>query len=217
MKKNEKPTTTLYQKINTISDWVIRLVMINVLIVITSLPLITLFPSLSAGYKLFHQYVNQEEVKLFKNYFVYFKENFKKKLLLGLSLTIIIILGYVNSTYYVDFLNESVTWFYAVGYYVTLTVLVIALLVNLYALTVITFAPHARIGLIYKFSLYLSGKFFIQTILLFLTLSIPLVLLMIPTLHIVLVFAGFSIPVLLNVLISQKVVTYIKELMETND
>lgn len=217
MKKNEKPSTTLYQKINTISDWVIRLVTINVLIVITSLPLITLFPSLSAGYKLFHQYVKQEEVKLFKNYFVYFKENFKKKLLLGLSLAIIIILGYVNSTYYVDFLNEDVTWFYAVGYYVTLTVLVIALLVNLYALTVITFAPQARIGLIYKFSLYLSGKFFLQTILLFLTLSIPLILLMIPTLHIVLVFGGFSIPVLLNVLITNKVATYIKELMETND
>lgn len=217
MKKNEKPSTTLYQKINTISDWVIRLVMINVLIVITSLPLITLFPSLSAGYKLFHQYVKQEEVKLLKNYFVYFKENFKKKLFLGLSLAIIIILGYVNSTYYVDFLNEGVTWFYAVGYYVTLTVLVIALLVNLYALTLITFAPQARIGLIYKFSLYLSGKFFLQTILLFLTLSIPLILLMIPTLHIVLVFGGFSIPVFLNVLITNKVATYIKELMEAND
>ncbi len=213
MKNEKKESTTLYQKINTVSDWVIRLVMINILVIITSLPLITLFPSLSAGYKLFNQYVNHDEVKLFKNYFKYFTEDFKKKIILGLTLTLIIILGYINSTYYVDFLNQSVTWFYAFGYYVTLTLLIVALLVNLYALPVIMVTPHARIFLIFKFSLYLSGKFFLRTILLFLTLSIPLVLLMIPQLYVVIVFSGISLPILLNVIISQPVINYIKDLI----
>jgi uncharacterized membrane protein YesL len=214
---DRKEPTTLYQKINTIADWIIRLVMINVLVIITSLPIITLFPSLSAGYKLFHKYINHDEVKLFNNYFKYFSENFKKKLWLGLVLIMLIILGYINTRYYVTYLNENTSWFYIIGYYITLTILLIGVIVNLYALTVITFASHARISLIFKFSLYLSGKFFGRTLLLFLTLTIPFLLMVFSYTQIFMVFIGVSLPLLLNAIITNKITIYIKELMNTND
>jgi hypothetical protein len=214
---DKKTPQTLYQKINTIADWVIRLVMINILVITTSLPLITLFPSLSAGYKLFHKYINHNEVKLFKNYFVYFAEDIKKKLLIGFILFLIIALGYMNTRYYVTYLNDGLSWFYIAGYYITLTFLLIGVIVNLYALTVVTMVPHARVGLIFKFSLYLSGKYFGRTILLFLTLTIPFLLMLFSVTQVVAVFLGLSLPILLNALITNKITDYIKDLMNDND
>lgn len=205
---------SFYQKVNTVADWIIRIIMLNIMMIITSLLVITIYPSLSAGYKMFHQYIHKDEEKLFKGYFQFFMEDIGKKLGIGIILIVVLVLGYINVTYYVDYLNEGTNIFYLMGYYITLAFLVSAFIVTLYTLTVFHVVPKAKILLMFKFAFYLSGKFFLKTILLVFITLIPFLLLMTPFTQLVFVFGGVSIPVLLNALVTDNVVLYIEGLVK---
>jgi uncharacterized membrane protein YesL len=205
---------SFYQKVNTVADWIIRIIMLNIMMILTSLLVVTIYPSLSAGYKMFHQYIHKDEEKLFKGYFKFFMEDIGKKLSIGIILIIVLVLGYINVTYYVDYLNEGTNIFYLMGYYITLAFLVSAFIVTLYTLTVFHVVPKAKILLMFKFAFYLSGKFFLKTILLVFITLIPFLLLMTPFTQLVFVFGGVSIPVLLNALVTDNVVLYIEGLVK---
>ena len=205
---------TFYQKVNTIADWIIRIIMLNILMIVTSLAIFTIYPSLSAGYKLFHQYINKDEEKLFKGYFKYFIEDIGKKIAMSVILILLLLIGYLNVTYYVDYLNADANWFYMIGYYVTLAFLVSSFIVTLYTLAVFHVVPNAKLILKFKLAFYLSGKFFLKTVLLVLTTLIPFLLLMTPITQLVFVFGGLSIPILLNALITNQVVKYIEGLVK---
>jgi uncharacterized membrane protein YesL len=205
---------SLYQKINTVADWIIRIIMINILMILTSLLIVTIYPSIAAGYKLFHQYIHKDEEKLFKGYFKFFLEDIGKKIGIGLIFIVVLVLGYLNTTYYVDGLNEQSNWLYLIGYYVTLAFLVSAFIVTLYTLSVLYVVPRAKVTLMFKLAFYLSGKYFLRTVLLVLTTAVPFVLLMTPITQLIFVFAGLSIPVLLNALITDKIVAYVEGLVK---
>ena len=207
---------SLYQKINTVADWIIRIIMINILMIFTSLLVVTIYPSLAAGYKLFHQYIHKDEEKLFKGYFKFFLEDIGKKIGIGIIFIVVLALGYINTTYYVDVLNEQSTWFYLAGYYVTIAFLVSAFIVTLYTLAVMYVVPKAKMILMFKLAFYLSGKYFLRTVLLVLTTAVPFVLLMTPITQLIFVFAGLSIPVLLNALITDKIVEYVERLVKSD-
>lgn len=207
---------SFYQKINTVADWIIRIIMINILMIFTSLLVVTIYPSLAAGYKLFHQYIHKDEEKLFKGYFKFFLEDIGKKIGIGLIFILVLVLGYINTTYYVDLLNEQSTWFYLAGYYVTLAFLVSAFIVTLYTLAVMYVVPKAKVILMFKLAFYLSGKYFLRTVLLVLTTALPFVLLMTPITQLIFVFAGLSIPILLNALITDKIVEYVEGLVKSD-
>lgn len=207
---------SLYQKINTVADWIIRIIVINILMIFTSLLIVTIYPSIAAGYKLFHQYIHKDEEKLFKGYFKFFLEDIGKKIGIGLIFIVVLVLGYINTTYYVDVLNEQSTWYYLAGYYVTLAFLVSAFIVTLYTLSVLYVVPKAKVTLMFKLAFYLSGKYFLRTVLLVLTTAVPFVLLMTPITQLIFVFAGLSIPVLLNALITDKIVEYVESLVKSD-
>jgi len=205
---------SLYQKINTVADWIIRIIVINILMIFTSLLIVTIYPSISAGYKLFHQFIHKDEEKLFKGYFKFFLEDIGKKIGIGLIFIVVLVLGYINTTYYVDGLNEQSNWLYLIGYYVTLAFLVSAFIVTLYTLSVLYVVPKAKVTLMFKLAFYLSGKYFLRTVLLVLTTAVPFVLLMTPITQLIFVFAGLSIPVLLNALITNQIVEYVEGLVK---
>lgn len=208
---------SFYQKINTVADWIIRLIVINVLMVLTSLPLITLFPSLSAGYKLFYEYKHKNETKLFKSYFQFFKEDFMRKLQIGLILIVVLIIGYFNVTYYVDVLKDNEQLFYQIGYYITFAFLFVALVITLYTLPIINIYPKLPLTLMMKLAFALSGKFFLRTLLLFVIHVIPFALLLTPLTTLILVFMGFSLPMVLAVIVHEKASDYIISLGEKQD
>lgn len=208
---------SLYQKINTVADWVIRIIMINILIILTSIPLLTLFPSLSAGYKLFYEYKHKNETKLFKSYFIFFKEDFMRKLQIGLILVIVLLIGYFNVTYYVDLLKDNENLFYQIGYYITFTFLFVVLVVTLYTLPIITVYPKLPLNLMMKLAFALSGKYFLRTVLLFLIHLIPFLLLLTPITSLILVFMGISLPMLLSVIVHEKASLYLLSLGENKD
>lgn len=205
---------SLYQKINTIADWIIRIIMINILMILTSIPIVTLFPSLAAGYKLFYEYKHKNETKLFKSYFSFFKDDFMRKLQIGLILIIVILIGYFNVTYYVDILKNDDNIFYQIGYYITFAFLVSALVVTLYTLPIVTLYPKLQLSLMMKLAFALSGKYFFRTLLLFVIHAIPFLLLFTPITTLILVFMGISLPMLLAMLVHEKASLYLISLGE---
>lgn len=205
---------TFFQKLNTIADWIIRIILINFLMIVTSIPIITIFPSLSAGYKLFHRYINQEEEPLFKGYFLFFKENLGKKIWFSVLLIVLLGLGFINAKYYDQSLQLTQNWFFLVGYYITLAFLIGMIVITLYTLSSMLVVPKAKVWLLFKLSFYLAGKFIFRTLLLVFTIAIPFVLFMFPFTQLIFVFGGLSIPILLNVLLTNKVVKYVESLVE---
>jgi len=213
MKKDKKQyDKTLYQKLNIFADWVIRLVVINILIIVTSLPIITLYPALLAGYKMFHKFLNKEEVPIFKSYFKFFTENIAQKLKIGLILAAAIFVGVINITIYNDFLEANPSPFNLVGQYVMVVMVLSVIFVTMYTFPLMITYPNTNVWLMIKFSFFLSGKFIVRTGLAIITLFIPIVLLVHPLLTLILVFVGMSTMVLLYALIFSKVVTYVEGL-----
>lgn len=204
--------TTLIQKINTIADWVIRIIVINILIIVTSLPIITLYPSFAAGYRLWHDYINKDEPKIISGYFTYFKADFFKKLWMGFILTALIGLGYLNATYYAQLVDTS--WLFKIGYYLMIIMLVTGVIVTLFTLVVFQVFPETKIYLMFKLALYLSGKYFFRLCLLFLIMIIPIFMMIFPFTQLMFVFIGVSVPLLLNAMVTNPIVDYLKGLKE---
>lgn len=211
-KKKDHVAMTIYQKLNVFADWLIRLVMINLMVIIFSLPLITIYPALCAGYRLFDDYLNQDEPPLIKGYFSYFKEGFGRKLLLGLMLVGFIGFGYWNVTYYVNQLNNQVHWFYSIGYYVTFAALIGLFAVSLYTFVVLQAYPQMPWKMLFKLSFYLSGKYFIKTIALMLVMILPYAMLLSPITFFLFIFVGLSTPLVLYAWITSSVKDYVKGL-----
>lgn len=206
----------LMQKLNTIADWIIRIVMINIITIILSIPIITIYPAMSAAYNLFSDYTNKDEVNLFSGYFGYFKKDLWKKIVLSLVFILVLTLGYANVTYYLEYLNNQSGIFYLVGYYITIVLLIAAFVVVLYSFTVVSVYPKAKYVTIYKLSFFLAGKFFLKTILLIVSTVLPFLMLLAPITAMLFVFSGVSLSILLNVLITKQAVIYLKGLGENN-
>ncbi len=206
----------LISKLNTISDWVIRLVVLNVLIIALSLPVFTLFPAFSAGYSVFHDYVNHKEVKLIPTFIEYFKKNIGKKILFGLLMTIVIFFSVYNGMFYASLTEVHTELFYVIGYYITIALALSALAVMLFSLPVFKVMENVKIKNALKMSFVLAGKYFyISAILIVLTVS-PLLLLYNYMTALILVFMGVSLPLLLNVLLTKRAVRYMEGLVQKN-
>ena len=205
----EKP---FFQKLNYISDWIIRLVIINVLIITFSLPLLTAYASISAGFSLLHDYANDKHEHLFKGFFTYFKESIGKKLLIQSLLFLIIILGYVNITYYSQSMELNPSVFMNIGYFIMITLLGIIYAMVLYSFVVIKVFPQLRIITIFKLTAVLAGKFYFRTVLMMIVNIVPLLILSYPSLFPIFVFAGITLPMILVVYITQVPLHYVESL-----
>ncbi len=204
------------QKLNTIADWIIRIVMINIITIVLSIPIITIYPAMSAAYNLFSDYTNRDEVNLFKGHFEYFKKDLWKKMGLSLVFILVISLGYANVTYYLEFLKNESGIFYLIGYYITIVLLIACFVTLLYSFTVVSVYPKAKYQTIFKLSFYLAGKFFLKTVLLVVSTLLPFLMLLAPLTALMFVFSGVSLSILLNVLITKQAVIYLKGLGEKN-
>jgi uncharacterized membrane protein YesL len=205
----EKP---FFQKINQISDWILRLVIINTLVIITILPLITLFLGLSAGYNTLRDLWRKQEKGLFRTYFKHLKHRILHKLLLGLVLGVILLVGYLNMTYYVDLIEITPTLFYQAGYYITLFFVVMMLSVSLYLLPIVYTNPQLGIKSSIKLAFYVAGKYILRTLFILLTPALLLFLLLTSFTSMLFVLFGVSGWLMVMVLITDVVVDYIEEM-----
>ncbi len=196
-------------KINVFADWVIRLVMINLMIIVFSLPILTIYPAISAGYNMFHDYTNTKNPKLFRGYFGYFKSNLKRKILIGLIIVISIVVGFLNVRYYSTVLEQGASVFYLIGYYVTLALLATLYAISIYSLVVISVYPKSKLRNLFKLSFILAGKFYFRTLLLVIINTGVILLLIYPPTAMIFIFMGMSIVLLIDALITRDVVVYL--------
>jgi len=199
-------------KINVIADWIIRIVMINIMVILCALPIITLYPAVVAGYNVFSDYVDRKEVRLFPAFFNHFRDHIGKKIGFGLLIIVIVYLSFTNSSYYSSILETSPSTFILIGYYVTLVLLAIMYAMTLYTLVVFRVFPELKLFRIIKLAFFLSGKYYYITIFLVLVNTIPVLMLFTPVTSVLFVFMGVSIPLLVHALLTQQARLYLAQL-----
>ncbi|MCF7925330.1 MAG: DUF624 domain-containing protein [Candidatus Izimaplasma sp.] len=203
-------------KINIVADWIIRLIMINIMIVFFSLAVVTIYPAVSAGYNMLSDYIRGKQVKLFRGYIGYFKQSIGKKIVFQIIIIIIFVLAYTNIRYYTQVLETNQNIINILGYYVTLTLLAMTYAIILFSLVVMSVRPDLQMKSIVKMSFYLAGKFYFITLLAIIINGIPFFLLLLPQTIVVFVFMGISIPMTLFALLSKQAVIYLEQLGEKN-
>ena len=210
-------TKMVNSKLNTIADWIIRLVMINILIIFFSLAIITIYPAVSAGYNVFNDYVNGKNPRMFKDYFKYFKEVIIMKLALSLLIGAIIALGALNLRYYSLSMEVSDSLVYVVGFYVTLVLSAMVYVTVLFTFTVIKVKPDINLIPLLKTAFFLAGKFYFVSMLLVVTNGLPFILLMWPQTIVFFIIMGVSIPVCLNAVFTKGAYIWLENAGDQSD
>lgn len=205
-------------KINEIADWIIRLIMLNIMMIFFSLAIVTIYPAISAGYSMFSDYTNKKNPKLFKDYFLYFKEALGRKILLGLIIVLVFGLAYLNIRYYDLSLTESSSSFYLVGYYISLALIAMWTATTFYTIVVIKVKPRIKFINLFKLSFFLAGKFYLITLLLVIIALIPFMMILFASTisPLFFIFMGLSIPSVLAALVTRKATRYLEKLGEVN-
>ena len=203
-------------KINVFADWVIRLIVINLLIIVCSLLVITIYPAISAGYNLLYDYTTGKETKIFKGFFDYFKEEIIRKIIVGSIILVAMVFGFLNVRYYSAILEIDANTIYLIGYYVTLALLAIVYAASLYSFVVFRVSPQAKVKNIFRISLVLAGKFYLRTLLLVIINTVVFLLLFYPPTAMVFIFMGASIVLVLDAIVTRDAVIYLENLGKDN-
>ena len=205
-------------RINEIADWIIRIIMINVMIIFFSLAVVTIYPAICAGYDMFHDYIDKKNPRLFKDYFRHFKEKLGRKILVELIILVVFALFYLNIRYYDLSLGQQTSTFLWIGYYISLGLIAIWFAMMLYS--IIVFHVHKNLKLInfFKLSFFLAGKYYFITLALVVITFAPFLLVLYHTAltSLLFIFTGISIPLVLNVLMTRRVTRYLESLGKQN-
>ncbi len=210
---------SIYAKLNDIADWIIRVVMLNLMMILFSLPVITIYPAFSAGYNMFIDYVEKKNTRLFRDYFRYFKESLGQKTVFSVVIILSYLLAYLNIRYYHEYLKAGPNLFYTIGYYVSLALMAMWTATVFYSIVVYKVKPKLALMDLLKISFYMAGKFFWVTMLLVIIALSPalLILFLSPFTSMVFIIAGVSLPMLLAAVVTRQSVNYLRELSHQND
>ena len=129
----EKPW---FQKLNKIADWIIRIVILNIVLVVFSIGIVTLYIGFKVAYELFKDYTEGKETPLFKGIWELTKKDFLKNLGLGALLAFLIAFGILNMYYYNNNIKADASWFYYMGFFVTFMFTVGVYLIAIYSVSV---------------------------------------------------------------------------------
>lgn len=201
-----------FHKLNYIADWILRIVTINLILIVATLLVFTLYPSLYAAFKLFKDWRYGKNTLIFSGFWSYFKENLKKKFQISLIFILILLLGIYSMISYDSFIEENSGVIYLIGYYVVLLFLIMFVLITLYTIPVLIYFKEVDMTNLFKLSLYVMGKYFIITLLLSVLWIIPILLIFIPQFMVIYVIAGLSLTVLLWVLVSNPIFKFLERI-----
>lgn len=201
-------------KVNVVADWIIRLIVLNVLMIFSSLLIITIYPAISAGFNMFNDYVNQKDTKLFKGYFGYLKENIVRKMILSLIIGFLFVLSYSNIRFYSSSITSEASVISTLGYYVMLSLAAILYAVSLFSFVVNRVNSKLKFISLFKLSFYMAGKYYLVTIGLVVVNTLPVILLFFPQTVIFFILMGISLPVMVDAFLTRNAVNYLEDLGE---
>lgn len=203
--------------LNYISDYFIRLILVNILVIFTSLPVITIIPSLKAGFGIFSDFTFKDETPIFKSYFSNFAKSFKKSFLFSVIIVLILAITIFNNRLYSEMITQTPNLLYNVGYYITMVIIIGVVMITLYLPLVLYEKDNYNFKNTLKLAFFLAGKYFLRTIVLTLLLLIPYLMFATSFTTMLLIFIGASLPLLLSAYLLKKVRVYIREITVIND
>ena len=83
-------------KLYRLCTWISKFAFLNLLFLISCIPIITIFPASAALFAVVRQLVKNNEINIFKKYWMYFTENFKQSFLIGIFSACIGLFLYVD-------------------------------------------------------------------------------------------------------------------------
>ena len=76
--------------------WIYQITLLNLLFLISCIPIITVFPALAAAFGVSRQWVKKQELNIISSYFHLFKENLRQSMVVGVFIIILGLLLYVD-------------------------------------------------------------------------------------------------------------------------
>lgn len=215
----QNKTVKLMDILNRVSDYIIRIIMVNILVIFFSLPIITIIPAFKAGFKIFSDYTLKNEEPILRTYFETFIKSFKKSFIISIGFVVIFVVTFYNNRIYNELILTQKNVLYNIGYYITMVIIIAVIMIALYLPVVLVERDEFSILDTIKLAFYLSGKYFVRTILLTLTILIPYLMFATKFTIMLFVFMGISLPILIQSYILKSVRIYIKGIMvnEKND
>lgn len=193
-----KTSQVIKDKILGFLDYLFRLVMINVLIIVPSfsfifiyscfkniendiwlymtlIPVIFyLFPSMIAGYACIKMYEDNGSTGIFKEFFQFFKKFYVKSLLISLVMSIAFILLCNSVLYFYQQMSYGII--NVIGFFISLSVILIALFMTIHIPLSIVYFEDLRLKECLKISFLMTFKNVWKTIIMFICLIIIIVI-----------------------------------------
>lgn len=146
------------------TEFLYKIVCINILVLLVSLPIFTLLPALVAGYDRIRFYIEGREAPIFKPFFQSFKKNFWRNVLVELIVMAVGALLYWNTFTYLVQIDKGLL--FRIGFLIMFIFVIffLIMLINL-PLTCLYF-PTIKPMNVLKISLYMGFKIKLRTILL---------------------------------------------------
>lgn len=201
----------LYQKLNYVADWIIRLIIVNFLTILMALPIVTIVPALTSAYHILSDALNKDETPIFKSYFSYFKEDIANKIITSIIIVAILVISIYNNRLYGLYIEQGKGIMYTIGYYITLTIIIATVMIALYLPLVFTERKERDLETVIKLAFYLSGKYFFRTMFVAMTLLIPFLMLTNQVTFLLFIFFGTTLPLLIIAAITLKPRRFLQE------
>lgn len=165
-------------------DWIYRLIILNMLIIISSIFIVTILPSLVAGYLTIKGFAEDRDQNIFKAYYNNFILKIKPTLIINVIVLILLFVFSMALLQYADAFAEGTNLFFIIGFAFIIFSIFVLLLTLLHMVPVIAYFNFKVIDNI-KFSFYMAVKYIGTTFLIFL----------ISFFFIMLLWLNFTIPV----------------------
>lgn len=158
-------------KIYTFFDWVWRIFVLNVLTMVTSLGVITIFPSIVSCFQSIKDFKEGTDESIFKVYFRNFGHYFKKTVVMGIIILLVAVILIYGVIFYGDLIKamdleggftDAQMLVPTLGYYIVLFLLFLVLLI-VNQLPIIYSYFNFRFFDNFKFALYMTFKFLFQS------------------------------------------------------
>lgn len=165
-------------------------VVINILFIISCIPIITIGAAVSAMYTVMRKLVKKEEGYLVRNYFKALKENMKKSTIIWMIFFILFVLIYADLRIVKENMGNSTSFSMAMGFFLVSFLLAVAICI--YALVLQSGFENTTKNTIKNATILMLAQLPWTVVILLTTLSPVLILMIFPTMYSV-VLAGMFI------------------------
>lgn len=204
MNEDKKQSSKLF----VFFEWVFAFLIINILTLCLVIPIITIFPAITAAYATMKESIEDSPYQVFRAYFRNFAKYSEKSFIVGLIITFIGSIARVSLWFYMTKVGSENILGQA-GFWVMVVVLIILVFTILHLpLLIITF-PSLKTGELFRTSLYICFRYFWVTF----GMLLMLILMIIGVyLYYIWFFIGLSLPIFLTLQISRSSYYYLKHI-----